>query len=69
MEIKEYKNIMIEGGSNMFEATKDITNRYLCYVSPKIGGKKVFQTNTEEFEILNILQDDKDIIMWMKKRG
>ena len=64
--VSKYKNVMIEGGSNMFEATKDIVDAYLCYISPKLGGEKVFQTNMEEFEILNILQDDKDIIMWMK---
>ena len=57
---------MIEGGANMFEATCDIVDRYLCYIAPKVGGSKVFQTNMEEFEILNILQDDKDIIMWLK---
>ncbi|MCW8838952.1 MAG: bifunctional diaminohydroxyphosphoribosylaminopyrimidine deaminase/5-amino-6-(5-phosphoribosylamino)uracil reductase RibD [Thiovulaceae bacterium] len=64
--IDDYKNIMIEGGANMFEATCDIVDRYLCYIAPKVGGSKVFQTNMEEFEILNILQDDKDIIMWLK---
>ncbi|WP_373070244.1 bifunctional diaminohydroxyphosphoribosylaminopyrimidine deaminase/5-amino-6-(5-phosphoribosylamino)uracil reductase RibD [Sulfurimonas sp.] len=68
-EIKNYKNIMIEGGANMFEATRDIVDRYLCYVAPKLGGSKVFQTNKQEFEILNILQEDEDIIMWLKKRG
>jgi len=64
--LDDYKNIMIEGGSNMFEATRDIVDRYLCFVAPKLGGHKVFKANVEEFEILNILQDDKDIIMWMK---
>jgi len=65
--VKNYRNIMIEGGKNMFEATKEITNRYLCYVAPKFGGNKVFNTNMEEFKILNILQDDEDIIMWLKR--
>lgn len=64
--INGYKNIMIEGGSNMFEATRDIVDRYLCYVAPKLGGSKVFKTNKEEFKILNILQEDEDIIMWLK---
>ncbi|QFR49536.1 bifunctional diaminohydroxyphosphoribosylaminopyrimidine deaminase/5-amino-6-(5-phosphoribosylamino)uracil reductase RibD [Sulfurimonas lithotrophica] len=66
--IQKYKNIMIEGGANMFEATRDIVDRYLCYIAPKVGGSKVFNTNIEEFEILNILQDDKDIIMWLSSR-
>jgi diaminohydroxyphosphoribosylaminopyrimidine deaminase/5-amino-6-(5-phosphoribosylamino)uracil reductase len=64
--LDSYKNIMIEGGSNMFEATRNIVDRYLCFIAPKSGGSKVFKANVEEFEILNILQDDKDIIMWMK---
>ena len=67
-EIKNYKNIMIEGGSNMFEATKNIVDRYICYIAPKTGGSKVFRTNMEEFEILNILQEGEDIIMWLKIR-
>ena len=65
--IKAYKNIMIEGGSNMFEATKDIVDVYLCYVAPKFGGEKVFNAKIEEFKILNILQEDEDIIMWLKR--
>jgi diaminohydroxyphosphoribosylaminopyrimidine deaminase/5-amino-6-(5-phosphoribosylamino)uracil reductase len=67
-EIKNYKNIMIEGGSNMFEATKNIVDRYICYVAPKTGGSKVFSTNMDEFKILNILQEGEDIIMWLKIR-
>ena len=67
-EIKNYKNIMIEGGSNMFESAKNIVDRYICYIAPKIGGSKVFSTNMEEFEILNILQEGEDIIMWLKIR-
>jgi diaminohydroxyphosphoribosylaminopyrimidine deaminase/5-amino-6-(5-phosphoribosylamino)uracil reductase len=66
--LNEYKNIMIEGGVNMFEATRHIVDRYLCYISPKLGGSKVFQTQKQEFEILNILQEDEDIIMWLKTR-
>lgn len=65
-KIKNYKNIMIEGGANMLEATRDIVDRYLCYVAPKLGGSKVFSTKMEEFKILNILQEDEDIIMWLK---
>lgn len=65
--IKNYKNIMIEGGQNMFELTKDIVNYYLCFVSPKFGGKLGFSNIEEKFEILNIQQDEQDIIMWMKK--
>ena len=67
-EIKNYKNVMIEGGSNMFEATKEIVDRYLCYIAPKIGGSKVFSAKMEEFKILNILQEDEDIILWLSSQ-
>ncbi|MFA5454741.1 MAG: bifunctional diaminohydroxyphosphoribosylaminopyrimidine deaminase/5-amino-6-(5-phosphoribosylamino)uracil reductase RibD [Sulfurimonas sp.] len=62
-----YKNIMIEGGENMFEFTKEIVEHYLCFVSPSIGGKKSFIGRECKFGILNILQDEQDIIMWMKQ--
>jgi diaminohydroxyphosphoribosylaminopyrimidine deaminase/5-amino-6-(5-phosphoribosylamino)uracil reductase len=65
--LKEYKNIMIEGGSNMFELSKCIADYQLCFVSPQIGGKAGFSGMNEKFEILNILQDEQDIIMWMKR--
>lgn len=65
--LKEYKNIMIEGGGNMFELSKDIADYHLCFISPQIGGKTGFSGMNEKFEILNILQDEQDIIMWMKR--
>ncbi len=67
-EIKNYKNVMIEGGSNMFEATKNIVDRYLCYVSPKFGGYKSFGKGMDEFKVLNTLQEDEDTIMWLKRK-
>ncbi|EDZ61561.1 riboflavin biosynthesis protein RibD [Sulfurimonas gotlandica GD1] len=65
--LNNYKNIMIEGSSNMFELTKDIVDYYLCYLAPTIGGKSGFEKVEEKFEILNIDQEDQDIIMWMKR--
>lgn len=65
--LKNYKNIMIEGGANMFELSKNIVDYHLCFVSPQIGGKTGFSGVNEKFEILNILQDEQDIIMWMKR--
>jgi len=65
--LKGYKNIMIEGGGNMFELSKDIADYHLCFLSPQIGGKTGFGGMNEKFEILNILQDEQDIIMWMKR--
>jgi len=65
--LKEYKNIIIEGGGNMFELSKDIADYYLCFLSPQMGGDISFMGIDEKFEILNILQDEQDIIMWMKR--
>ena len=64
---KEYKNIMIEGSAKMFELTRDIVDYYLCYLAPSFGGKSVFEMRDEKFKILNVLQVDEDIIMWMKR--
>lgn len=64
-----YKNIMIEGGDGMFEFSKDFVTHYLSFISPSIGGKKAFIGTEWQFDILNILQDEQDIIMWMKQNG
>ncbi|WP_295003054.1 bifunctional diaminohydroxyphosphoribosylaminopyrimidine deaminase/5-amino-6-(5-phosphoribosylamino)uracil reductase RibD [Sulfurimonas sp.] len=66
-KLDNYKNIMIEGTSNMYELTRDIVDYYLCYVAPSFGGKEGFSVENSKFEILNMYQVDKDIIMWMKR--
>ena len=66
--LKNYKNIMIEGSSKMFELTREITDYYLCYIAPKFGGRSGFENLNENFEILNIQKEEQDIIMWMKKQ-
>jgi len=62
-----YKNIMIEGGSNMYQLTKEYVNMYLCYMAPKLGGSENFNKIEDKFEILNLQKDKQDIIMWMKR--
>ena len=64
---KKYKNVMIEGGAKMYELTRDITDMYLTFVAPKLGGKTGMKNIDEEFEILNIHQEMQDIIIWQKK--
>lgn len=66
-QLNNYKNIMIEGSSKMFELSRDIVDYYLCYLAPSMGGKSGFENVEEKFEILNIYQEDQDIIMWMKR--
>ena len=67
-KIEGYKNIMIEGTSNMYKLTKDIVDYYLCYLAPSFGGESRFNLLDDEFKVLNLLQDEKDIIMWMKRK-
>ncbi|MFT7859874.1 MAG: bifunctional diaminohydroxyphosphoribosylaminopyrimidine deaminase/5-amino-6-(5-phosphoribosylamino)uracil reductase RibD [Sulfurimonas sp.] len=65
--IKNYKNIMIEGGESLFSLTKGFVDFYLCYVAPKFGGIENFSNSQERFEVLNADQVDEDIIIWMKR--
>lgn len=65
--LKNYKNIMIEGGGGMFEYSKDVVNYHLTFISPLIGGDDGFTCSSEKFKILNLDQDEQDIIMWMKR--
>jgi len=67
-QLENYKNIMIEGSLKMYELSKEFVDYYLCYLAPKFGGKNGFENLEEEFDILNIEKESKDIIMWMKRR-
>jgi len=66
--LKNYKNIMIEGTETMFALTRDIVDYYLSYIAPTFGGTRGFENLDEKFEILNLAKEEKDIIMWMKRR-
>lgn len=66
---ENYKNIMIEGGSIMFNLTKNIVDYYLCFISAQVGGTHNFSGEDYKFDILNLQKDDKDIIMWMKQEN
>jgi len=67
--LKYYKNIMIEGSATMYELSRDIVDYYLCYLAPSFGGQSGFENLEDNFDILNIEKEDKDIIMWMKRRN
>jgi diaminohydroxyphosphoribosylaminopyrimidine deaminase / 5-amino-6-(5-phosphoribosylamino)uracil reductase len=67
--LDKYKNIMIEGGDTLYNLTKEFVDLYLCYIVPKLDGKRVFTNIDEEFEILNTDKVGKDIILWMKRKG
>ncbi len=65
-KLENYKNIMIEGGAQMYACTTEIVDYYLVYIAPSFGGKHAFAAVKRNFEILNVAKEDKDIIMWMK---
>lgn len=65
--VQEYKNIMIEGTSSMYELSRDIVDYYLCYIAPSFGGRESMKVSSDKFDILNVRQAKQDIIMWMKR--
>jgi diaminohydroxyphosphoribosylaminopyrimidine deaminase/5-amino-6-(5-phosphoribosylamino)uracil reductase len=66
--IDNYKNIMIEGGSGMFEATKDIVDIYLAYeASSTCRGGVSFCNSTNIFETLHVDKSE-DIKYWLRRR-
>ena len=67
-KLHQYKNIMIEGSSKMYELTRDVVDYYLCYLAPTLGGERGFENLEDKFDILNIAKEESDIIMWMKRR-
>jgi diaminohydroxyphosphoribosylaminopyrimidine deaminase/5-amino-6-(5-phosphoribosylamino)uracil reductase len=64
--IKGYRNVLIEGGPGMFEATKKIVDIYLCFVAPTSGGTIAFTNTEEKFEILHTMKSGEDLMMWMR---
>ena len=64
--IENYKNILIEGGPTMFEATKNIVDSYLCFVAPKSGGTIRFTNEKDDFRILHSQTSGGDVMMWME---
>ncbi len=65
--MQDYKNILIEGGPEMFEATKEVTDRYLCFIAPKSGGEVKFVNDKLDFKILKSDKLDNDLMIWMEK--
>ncbi len=66
--LREYKNIMIEGSSQMYALTRDVVDYYLCYIAPSLGGEQSIKFGDDKFEFLNVDKESEDIIVWMKRR-
>ena len=67
--IKQYKNILIEGGPAMFEATKTVVDSYLCFVAPKSGGTIRFTNSHNDLKILHSRNSGGDVMMWMEAKA
>jgi len=66
--IQKYKNVLIEGGAGMYEATKEVCDYYLSFISPQSGGGTMSLLNTkEQFDILHVREIESDIMLWMKR--
>jgi diaminohydroxyphosphoribosylaminopyrimidine deaminase/5-amino-6-(5-phosphoribosylamino)uracil reductase len=65
--MKDYKNIMVEGGPGMFEAVKSKLDYCLGFVAPKSGGTIPFAKSSETFEILHSMISGTDQMMWLKR--
>ncbi|MGA9045570.1 bifunctional diaminohydroxyphosphoribosylaminopyrimidine deaminase/5-amino-6-(5-phosphoribosylamino)uracil reductase RibD [Sulfuricurvum sp.] len=66
--IGQYSLVMIEGGAAMMEASLKVTDWYVSYIAPKIGGGSFgLGSITEDFEVMNAKITD-NIILWMKKK-
>ncbi|MDD2265375.1 bifunctional diaminohydroxyphosphoribosylaminopyrimidine deaminase/5-amino-6-(5-phosphoribosylamino)uracil reductase RibD [Sulfuricurvum sp.] len=66
--IRQYRLVMIEGGAGMLQASQSVSDWYLSYIAPKIGGgSQTLGPITEDFEVLHAKITD-NIILWMKKQ-
>jgi len=67
--ISGYRNVLIEGGPAMFEATKDVVDSYLCFVAPKSGGTIRFTNSENDFKILHSQTSGSDLMLWMQRKN
>jgi diaminohydroxyphosphoribosylaminopyrimidine deaminase/5-amino-6-(5-phosphoribosylamino)uracil reductase len=66
--IQEYKNVLIEGGAGMYEASREVSDYYLSFISPQSGGGTMSLLNNKDtFDILHVRQIEGDIMLWMKR--
>ncbi len=63
----DYKFIMIEGGGEMFELSKDICSHYLIFIAPSIRSSSILSTNCIDFAYQNSFIVGTDIAIWAKK--
>jgi len=65
--LKEYKNILVEGGSGLFESLSSHVDRYLSFVSASSGGDVTFSNEKHSFEYLYVSKSE-DMKVWIKDK-
>jgi len=66
--VKNYKNVLIEGGPNLIHEVKAITDCYLSFVSPSSGGTIPFTKEALYFNLLHIDKNEENILFWMRHK-
>jgi len=66
--ISDYRNVLVEGGPAMYDATREIVDSYLCFVAPKSGGTIRFANTEDEFTILHSQTSGPDLMIWMQRK-
>ncbi len=66
--IKAYRNIMIEGGERMLEATRDITDWYLFYTTASFKKGRCLQSRMH-FEPLHHRMLEHESLSWYRKES
>ena len=64
-QMKQYRNVMIEGGPGLFETTKALCDMYLCFVAPHSGGTIRFLNENNKFQIKHLRRSGTDVMQWM----
>ncbi len=66
--LKGYRNIMIEGGPVLLEATQSMVDCYVSFIAPSSGGSIPFTTQRADFEWLHVAPSGCDLKMWLRKK-
>jgi len=68
--ISKYRNVLIEGGGGMFDATSERVDFYLAFISLQSGGGTMSLSNgiPAAFECLHVSRNHNDLTLWMQRR-
>ncbi len=68
--MSDYRNVLVEGGKGMFDATSDRIDFYLAFISLQSGGGTMSLANgiQSAFECLHVSRNHNDLTLWMQRR-